>query len=185
MWAAGCTVRCDGCFNPHFWSPDNGQLIGVVELAARAATSGGDGVTLLGGEPFDQAATFAEFARLVRKGGMSVMTFTGHRLADLRGPHAPPGSAELIAATDLLVDGPYDADSPDLLRPWVGSTNQEFHFLTDRYIHLRNELTALPDRIEVRIAPTGEVQINGWATVDQLDGLLGGDVAPLRRGRVR
>ena len=185
VWGAGCSVRCDGCFNPHFWSPDSGQPFSVVELAARAVSSGADGVTLLGGEPFDQALAFAELARLVRESDMSVMTFTGHRLVDLRGADSPAGSAELLAATDLLVDGPYDADSPDLVRPWVGSTNQQFHFLTDRYLHLRDELATLPDRVEVRIAPTGEVRLNGWATVDQLDALLDGDVTPLRRGRVR
>lgn len=185
VWSAGCSLRCDGCFNPHLWSTASGQPTGVAELAERAAASGSQGVTLLGGEPFEQAPAFAAFARLVRAHGLSVMAFTGYRRAHLSSDEAPPGAADLLAATDLLVDGPYVADSPDLARPWVGSANQEFHFLTERYRHLQDELSVLPDRVEIRVAPTGEVQLNGWATVDQLDALFGGDVSPLQRGRVR
>ena len=180
-----CALRCDGCFNPHLWSTESGKVTGVEQLANRAAASGAQGVTLLGGEPFEQAPAFALFSRLVRAQGLSVMVFTGSRRAQLSSAGAPPGAVDLLAATDLLVDGPYLADSPDLVRPWVGSTNQEFHFLTDRYLYLQDELSELPDRVEIRVAPTGEVQLNGWATIDQLDALLAGEVAPLRRGRVR
>lgn len=185
VWGAGCTLRCDGCFNPHLWSSDSGQDVSIKALAERAVASGAQGVTLLGGEPFEQAPAFAAFARLVSAHGLSVMAFTGYRRTHLSGADAPAGAADLLAATDLLVDGPYVADAPDLARPWVGSTNQEFHFLTDRYRHLADELSVLPDRVEIRVALTGEVRLNGWATVDQLDALLGGDVAPLRRGKVR
>ena len=41
--------------------------------------------------------------------------------------------AELLALTDILVDGPYLRQQPDTTRRWVGSTNQRIHFFTDRY----------------------------------------------------
>ena len=94
---------------------------------------------------------------------------------ELNGAGAPDGAAELLSATDLLVSGPYLSGQPDLRRPWVGSTNQEFHFLTDRLRHVEAGLADLPDRIEVRVTASGEVTVNGWADLDQLDTLLADD----------
>ena len=187
MWVQGCTIRCDGCFNPQLWGSAGGTATSPRDLLELVLDAGVEGVTLLGGEPFEQARELAEFAVLVRDRGMSVMTFTGHEREFLDAPDAPDGAAELLAATDLLVDGPYRADSKDLVRPWVGSTNQGFHFLTERYRGLADQLTMLPDRLEVRVTSTGEVAVNGWATVDRLDALLAeADARPVvGRGRVR
>lgn len=175
VWAQGCTIRCPGCFNPHLWGDRGGTPLGPAELAARAIAAqdlGIEGVTLLGGEPFEQASAFATFAAQVAAHGLSVMVFSGYERDHLVSPQAPVGSRELLSHTDLLVSGPFVAEHPDHDRPWVGSTNQEFHFLTDRYRHLADELEVQPDRIEVRVAATGEVSINGWATADQLEMLL-------------
>lgn len=189
VWAQGCKIRCSGCFNPHLWGAHGGRLVSVADLALQVVDAGrrGDieGITLLGGEPFEQAPAFATLARLVRQAGLSVMVFTGYELAQIQGVDAPDGAGALLAETDLLIDGPYLADAPDLLRPWVGSTNQQFHFLTDRYQHLEHRLAESPDHIEVRVSKYGEVAVNGWATVDQLDTLLAELTPPVGRGSVR
>jgi anaerobic ribonucleoside-triphosphate reductase activating protein len=122
-------VRCPGCFNPHLWAASGGRLENTVELAvgfvADAERAGALGITLLGGEPFDQAAGLATIAEAFRAAGLSVMTFTGYTLDRLTGWAATrPDIARLLAATDLLVDGPYLRDQPDAVRPWLGSTNQ-------------------------------------------------------------
>lgn len=190
VWAQGCTIRCSGCFNPHLWGTHDGRHTPAQELAQHATAAATndreiEGVTLLGGEPFEQAQAFAAFATAVGAAGLSVMVFTGYSREHLEGPDAPPGSAALLAATDLLVDGPYRAEQKDLLRPWVGSTNQRFHFLTSRYEHLTEKLTTLPDRVEIRIARSGDITVNGWATVDQLDTLLADTAPKTGRGNVR
>ena len=185
VWAQGCTIRCLGCFNPHLWNAAGGTDLNAEDLAQQAIDSDVEGVTLLGGEPFDQAEGFAAFAARVRAAGLSVMTFTGHYLADITGPDAPPGASDLLAQTDLLVDGPYIADDIDIDRPWIGSRNQGFHFLTDRYLHVQSELELLPDRVEIRVSARGEVRINGWANVAMLDDLLSGTTAAVGRGAVR
>ena len=60
------------------------------------------------------------------------MTFTGYTLEECR--RSPlPDVTELLAATDVLVDGVYLKDRPERVRNWVGSTNQRFHYLTDVY----------------------------------------------------
>jgi anaerobic ribonucleoside-triphosphate reductase activating protein len=161
VWVQGCSIRCPGCFNTHMWEAASGHEVEPVQLGRRlGAIPGIEGVTLLGGEPFDQAVAVAQLAWAVRDAGRSMMVFTGHRLEDLR-TSREAGVAALLAATDLLVDGPYFAAMPDRRRPWVGSTNQRFHFLTDRYRGL--ELEAIPDRLEVRLGRDGTVWLNGQA----------------------
>lgn len=167
------------------WAPRGGRLVSVEALATQICAADVEGLTLLGGEPFEQARPLGRLAAEIQRLGLSVMTFTGHEHEQLTGRGAPTGADDLLAHTDLLVDGRYLADQPDLVRPWVGSTNQRFHFLTERYRHLAKELGEIPDRIEVRIARDGEVAVNGWASVAQLDDLLAGISMPVGRGNVR
>ena len=173
LWVQGCSIRCPGCFNPHSWPAEGGTELAWEVLAERIrATKGIEGLTLLGGEPFDQAASLAPLAAAVQAAGLGVMTFTGHTLEALRDAGRPAWDA-LLAATDLLVDGPYRADLPERRRPWVGSANQRFHFLTPRYGHLEARLEELPDRLEIRIASDGTTQVNGFAPAGRLEDLLG------------
>ncbi len=67
------------------------------------------------------------------------MTFTGYEHETLRDARRHDWD-DLLDVTDLLVDGPHVAARPDRERPWVGSTNQRFHFLTPRYRHLEAQL---------------------------------------------
>ncbi|MFI5584259.1 4Fe-4S single cluster domain-containing protein [Amycolatopsis sp. NPDC051758] len=166
VWTQGCSVRCPGCFNPQTWTTRGGTLLPWPELVSRVlAIDGIEGVTLLGGEPFDQPGPLGLFAEAVRAEGLSVMTFTGHVLEEL-----PP--SKLLDATDLLVDGPFLADRPEPSRPWVGSVNQRFHFLTDRY---DESIFRTPNRLELTIAPDGAIELNGFATTEVLEALLEGD----------
>lgn len=166
VWTQGCSVRCPGCFNPQTWTTRGGTLMPWQDLVSRVlGISGIEGVTLLGGEPFDQPGPLGEFAFAVREAGLSVMTFTGHVLEEL-----PP--SKLLASTDLLVDGPFLADRPEPARPWVGSVNQRFHFLTGRY---DESIFSTPNRLELTIAPDGAIELNGFATTEVLEALLEGD----------
>lgn len=174
LWVQGCTIRCAGCFNPHLWGARGGTTKSVEALVHQAVDADVEGVTLLGGEPFEQAPALSLFAAGVREHGLSVMTFTGYDRERLEGADAPAGARDLLNATDLLVDGLYDSARPDLTRPWVGSTNQRFHFLTPRYRHLEERLTSLRDTLEVRIGADGSLTVNGWAEVSQLEQLLDG-----------
>lgn len=145
VWVQGCTLRCAGCFNPQTHPHEARSLFDPVILADQLATEDGvEGVTLLGGEPFEQAAAAAVFARRARERGASVVTYTGYTWAWLRASRLPE-VASLLAATDLLIAGPYVAARSNDGRGWHGSTNQELVFLTDRYdVGVRASFDALP-----------------------------------------
>jgi len=120
-----------------------------------------EGVTFLGGEPMLQARGLARVAKESRRAGLSVMVFTGFTIESLRA-RPLPGVEELLAATDLLVDGPYLAQHPETKRHWVGSTNQRFHFLTDRYAPGIEYDPRYARGLELRIRSDGTVIYNGW-----------------------
>lgn len=164
IWAQGCSIGCPGCCNPHTWDAGAGTTYSVPDLIDQMLVAPVEGVTLLGGEPFDQPDGLATLAEAAQRAGLGVMTFTGYRHEVLR-RGSRPGWAALLAATDLLVDGPYLQDRRDTVRPWLGSSNQRFIHLSDRYRSLA--LDDRRDQIEVRIRRDGAVAINGWPE-DQL-----------------
>ena len=174
IWVQGCSIRCPGCFNPGTWSKQAGYLVTPEDLSATIVTTPNiEGVTFLGGEPFDQAEPLARLGLAIRAAGLSVMTFTGYEHETLREGDVP-GWRELLGVTDLLVDGPYLRSQPDRQRPWVGSSNQRFHFLSPRYRHLADHLESIPDGLEVRLRPDGSVLLNGMAPAGLLEELADG-----------
>ena len=120
--------------NPEFLPFAGGETKTLAEMAdwLRRATDDVEGITLLGGEPFAHAESAAALAQYARDLGLSVMVFSGFTLDQIY--HAERDDyIQLLALTDILVDGPYLREQPDTARRWVGSTNQRIHFLTDRY----------------------------------------------------
>jgi anaerobic ribonucleoside-triphosphate reductase activating protein len=165
LWVQGCSIRCPGCCNPHLFDDSAGEVVGVDTLLAEVeeARPSIEGLTVLGGEPFDQAAAVARLAARVRDLGLSVIVFTGYSLDELRA-RADAGVDALLRATDVLVDGRYEAAHPERRRRWVGSENQRFHYLTDRYAPaIERPAPGEPLRaVEVRIGADGRIHSNGW-----------------------
>lgn len=175
LWVQGCTLRCAGCCNPEMFAAERGTLWQLPEIATAldaARARGVEGISILGGEPFEQAAGCAVVAREARARGLTVMVYSGYTLAEL---HARPDAAPLLAEIDLLVDGRYDRERPEppppVGRRWLGSTNQTMHFLTAAY---------RPDDPRMHTANTvelhwtnGQLLVNGWpAGADAIARLL-------------
>lgn len=135
-WFQGCPLRCAGCCNPEMLPFAGGESVAVADVLTqirRAARQDGvEGLTLLGGEPLAHAAGAAVLARETQKQGLSVMVFSGYTIEQIRAM-GDPDAHELLANTDILVDGPYDRTQPERSRRWIGSVNQRIHFLTERY----------------------------------------------------
>ena len=162
VWLQGCPFRCAGCCNPEMlpFTPATGIAVSDL-LAEIAETHGVDGVTLLGGEPFAQAEPVAMLAEGIRALGLSILTFTGYTVEELRAG-ARAEWLRLLAATDLLVGGRYEEGRPAPLR-FVGSANQRLHALTSRGAELARGFESGPDVVEVRI-DGAQVIVNGTPT---------------------
>lgn len=136
LWFQGCPLRCPGCCNPEMLPFEGGtrQTVDDVinQLRSTLDSQPITGITLLGGEPLAHAAGAAELARAAHGLGLSVMIFSGYTLEEARAL-PDPAVAELLAATDILVDSPYIRERPEPRRRWIGSENQRIHFLTDRH----------------------------------------------------
>jgi anaerobic ribonucleoside-triphosphate reductase activating protein len=159
VWVQGCPLRCPGCCNPEMLEFAGGDPREPDDLVDEACAAGVEGISLLGGEPFAHADALAPFAERARARGLSVMIFSGYTLAELRA-RPDPAAARLLAATDLLVDGRFDARRRTTARRFIGSDNQVLHFLGPRYAADDPRLRG-PQTIELRLK-NGELTLNGW-----------------------
>jgi anaerobic ribonucleoside-triphosphate reductase activating protein len=152
-WVQGCPFRCRGCLAPDWIPPDApAREVRPADLAAELlAHPGVTGITFSGGEPMAQAAGLAEVIAIARRErDLTLICFSGYRLAELKDRPPGPGVAELLAQTDVLIDGRYVAERNDGhgLR---GSSNQRVHMLTGRLAHAAEELASGPRRTEIRV----------------------------------
>jgi anaerobic ribonucleoside-triphosphate reductase activating protein len=109
------------------------------------------GLTFSGGEPMAQAAGLAEVIRAARRmRDLSLICFTGYRLKELRAQSPGAGVGDLLAETDVLIDGRYVA-TRNRNRGLRGSDNQRVHFLTGRLAGVEAELLDGPRRTEFRL----------------------------------
>ncbi len=151
VWVQGCTLGCPGCFNPAT-HPLGGEAMEVETIAREVRESGVDGVTISGGEPFEQAEGLLALASALA--GTSIIVFSGFTRAEIeRRPLGP----DILARIDVLVDGRY-VEKRRLARGLRGSANQVVHLLTSRHPMADIESTPVG---EVVIGPDGEVRVSG------------------------
>lgn len=162
LWVQGCPLACPGCWNPDTWAFERRNVRTVDELAAEIlATQGIEGVTFSGGEPFAQARALAALAERVREVGLSIFVFSGYNRDEL----ILPRHRELLGVTDVLVAGRYVQSQRVSGLTWRGSSNQQVHFLTDRYGPSDMEN---PGEVEYHIGNDGTATITGFPVSDML-----------------
>jgi len=145
FWVAGCGKDCPGCISPEMRPPDSGTRVPGETLLRRLLElePGLSGVTVSGGEPFDQAGPLAGLLHALRveRPDWTVIIYTGYCLAELR--RKSPEVADLLDCADVLIDGPYLRDVTPA-HPLAGSGNQVVHYLTERGRGLQREMDSAP-----------------------------------------
>lgn len=157
LWVQGCTLNCPGCFNPLTHPQNGGQWAFVEDLVAQICAVGDsiEGVTISGGEPFQQAdAILALLQGLRAATNLSVVVFTGFTWEEVQ--RLPQASA-LLACIDILIAGRYDANQR-LAHSLLGSANKTAHFLSQRYTAA--DLADVPAG-EIILMPDGDILISG------------------------
>lgn len=128
----GCPHHCPGCHNPDSHDPSGGTEMTVDEIAKQMLSNPlTDGLTLSGGEPFEQAEDCMVIARAAHDHGLNVWCYTGYTLEHLR-EHGTLEQKLLLDEVDVLVDGRYMEEKRSLALEWRGSSNQ-------RVINLKGE----------------------------------------------
>jgi anaerobic ribonucleoside-triphosphate reductase activating protein len=151
----GCTLGCPGCFNPTTHDARGGRETTVDALVEElTAASGIEGISLSGGEPFQQPGAALALLTAARALGLSTLAFSGYTIDEIR---ALPVGTQILAALDVLIDGRY-VSTERLATGLRGSSNQRIQLLSPRYSLADVESTPVA---EIRIGKSGDVILTG------------------------
>jgi len=135
VWVQGCSIQCKGCTNLKLWSNEISYLIDPIELIHKLKMKAKDieGITLTGGEPFDQSEGCSVLLQGAKYNGLSTVLYTGYTYRLLQGSQ-DWNVHKMLSNTDILIDGPFQqSKAKDKCIRWTGSSNQKVNFLTERY----------------------------------------------------
>lgn len=120
IWFQGCSIRCRGCISADTWAPDRG-LTTVEEVIAlsRNWLEQADGVTISGGEPFDQMDALRDLLTGIRRAhDGDILVYSGFSAEALA-----PKLEAFHGLIDALIADPFEGDAPQSLA-LRGSDNQ-------------------------------------------------------------
>lgn len=124
IFTQGCLHRCPGCHNPETWDLEKGNPAKLENLLNEIKnTKLLQGVTFTGGDPFLQAPLLARLGKAIKQMGLDLLVYTGYTWEELKAK-SDPDYEELLAVTDILIDGPFKEAEKDLSLPFRGSRNQ-------------------------------------------------------------
>ena len=162
IWFQGCSKRCKGCFNTDTHDFKGGEEKDTKDIIEDILnTKNIEGVTFLGGEPFEQFEALAEIAKSIKNKGLSVVCFTGKKFEEIKEKYS-----KILPYIDILIDGEFIEEKLDFSRPWVGSTNQKYYFLSDRYDE--SILEKYKNKAEINIKKDGKIIINGMGNFKKI-----------------
>ena len=133
LFVSGCTHHCKGCFQPETWNFDYGERYTKEtedEIIESLRPDYVDGITLLGGEPFEPENQ-RELVKLLRRikkelPQKTVWSFSGFTYEELTGDSRAvcEVSNEMLSMLDVLVDGEFVEAKRNISLRFRGSENQ-------------------------------------------------------------
>lgn len=157
IWFQGCSIHCPGCFNPltHDFKPNT--IIPIEHLAEKIIKNSEQvqGITISGGEPFDQQESLFSLVSSVKdKTKLSIIILSGYTYQELE---KKTHFSEIIKKTDVLIAGPYHKEKKTATH-LAGSSNKTFHFFSDKY---SLEIFENLPTAEIKINTSGDITISG------------------------
>ena len=122
---AGCSIRCRGCYVPETHDRQNGTLVSISSIVDEIVSKRPqhDGVTILGGEPFDQPGSVAELVSRLKWQNLHITIYSGYTLETLIA-RRDPSTDYILTHSDLLIDGPFVYQERESAGEYRGSRNQ-------------------------------------------------------------
>lgn len=134
LFVSGCTHRCPGCFNEVAWDFEYGEVFTqetIDEILTMLKPDFIQGLTLLGGEPFEpqNQPDIVKLLRQVKAAypQKSIWAFSGYLFdKDILSGRLGPWEVtrEYLSYLDVLVDGPFVEAKKNLMLRFRGSENQ-------------------------------------------------------------
>ncbi len=157
IWVQGCTLKCPGCFNQEFQPHIERFLVDPRNFAYNiidlCKTHQCEGITLTGGEPFQQSPSVLQFAEVIKKEGLTIVCFSGYTFTELL-KSKDENIQALLANIDLLIAGPFD-NSKKYNRTWCDDPDKEIIYLNNQIsfkAHAKsNDLEFIVDGCEISV----------------------------------
>lgn len=133
LFVSGCTHHCKGCFQPETWNFDYGERYTKEtedEIIESLRPDYVDGITLLGGEPFEpeNQRELVKLLRRIKKDlpQKTVWSFSGFTYEELTGDSRAVCEVtnEMLSMLDVLVDGEFVEAKRNISLRFRGSENQ-------------------------------------------------------------
>ena len=123
LWTQGCPHHCPGCHNPQTHDETGGVLVEVDHIIAEMQSARlQSGLTLSGGEPFQQAKELVPIVRFVKEElHLNVWAYSGYTFEML---FQDETMRQLLELLDVLVDGRFIEAEKDYRLRFKGSKNQ-------------------------------------------------------------
>ncbi|MDR2763286.1 MAG: radical SAM protein [Planctomycetaceae bacterium] len=171
IWFYGCSRSCLGCIADSMNKSNKYESYEPYQLAEWVINNQGiEGITLSGGEPFEQPKkSLEQFLKSIRKNSnLSILCYTGNRYEKLIDDIE---NQKILKYIDVLIDGEYQINNDNGQR-WRGSENQRFHFLTSRYAAEKDKwLIARERQIEIELDLNGSILLSGIPSKDFIENL--------------
>jgi len=135
IWVQGCTIGCKGCYSGSTHPHKKVNLVPPYELATWVANIDGiEGITLSGGEPFEQAEAVLQLLSGIKalRPELSIFLFSGYE-HDFLAQSSDPNIKQVMEQIDMLSSGPFISELYDEALLWRGSSNQELVYISDRH----------------------------------------------------
>ena len=118
----------------------NGQLVSIDSVVAEINKKSGeyDGVTIIGGEPFDQAESLAALVVKLKAKNYHLTVYSGYTLEDLMARENASVN-RILENTDLLIDGAFKRELSGSAGEYRGSSNQRLIFYPITRTKMKND----------------------------------------------
>lgn len=161
LWTQGCSKGCVNCFNPETWNNRDNIILSPLEIFEYIKDFELDGVTITGGDPFEQEDELLELLILIDGLNLSkgVIVFSGFTYDEIRDNKIREKCCDYI---DVLIDGRYE-DKNRVTDSFKGSSNQNIIYFSSK---LKEEELNMDQEVEVSLS-NDIICITGFPSVDK------------------